>query len=109
MSESINVLEIIVKWALPFILSAIIGGLVAYGKSLRKQVKALGDGVEALLRGEIIRANDKYIDKGFCPIYAKESLRRCYDAYHALGGNDVATKLYGDVMALPEHPQEGAK
>ena len=35
------------------------------------------------------------------PIYGKEALRRAYNAYHALGGNDVATRLYDEVMDLP--------
>ena len=55
-----------------------------------------------MLRAEIIRANDKYMGQGYCPVYAKEALRRAYQAYHTLGGNDVATKLFEDVMKLPE-------
>lgn len=39
-----------------------------------------------------------------CPIYAKENLKRAYDAYRALGGNDVATDLYHQCMALPVDP-----
>lgn len=66
----------------------------------------LEDGVQCLLRAEIIRSHDKYTARGFCPIYAKESLRRAYTAYHNLGGNDIATSLYNDCIALPEQPKE---
>lgn len=65
---------------------------------LRQNVAA---GTQCLLRAEIIRSHEKYIDKGFCPVYAKESLTREYQAYHNLGGNDVATALYEQLMTLP--------
>ena len=58
------------------------------------------EGVQCLLRAEIIRNHDKYMDMGYCPIYAKEALKRAYHAYHELHGNDVATGLYNEVMAL---------
>ena len=59
------------------------------------------DGLQCLLRAEIIRSHEKYMAKGYCPIYAKENLKRAYGAYRALGGNDVATDLYHECMALP--------
>ena len=61
-----------------------------------------GDGVEALLRQKIIDSYNKHQDKGFCPIYAKESLKKLYKAYHGLGGNDVATELYNKLLKMPE-------
>lgn len=95
-------LDLIVKWAVPFACGSVVSGCIAYIAAIRKKNKALEDGVQCLLRAEIIRNHDKYIDKGCCPIYAKEALKRAYKAYHALGGNDVATKLYEDLMELPE-------
>lgn len=68
--------------------------------------QAIEDGLQCLLRAEIIRCHDKYTDRKYCPIYAKESLRRAYTAYHNLGGNDVATQLYNECIALPEHGEE---
>lgn len=59
------------------------------------------EGLQALLRLEIIRSHEKYKEKKFCPLYAKESLTRAYKIYHALGGNDVATDLYNELMDLP--------
>lgn len=64
--------------------------------------QALSDGVQALLRESIVTAYNKYSDKGFCPIYAKESLKKAYKSYAALGGNDVATGLYHKLLAMPE-------
>lgn len=70
-----------------------------------KYQKHIEDGLQCLLRAEIIRANEKYTARRYCPIYAKESLKRVYNAYHELGGNDVATHLYDELMALPERKE----
>lgn len=63
-------------------------------------------GLQSLLRLEIIRSHEKYMDRKFCPLYAKESLTRTYKSYHKLGGNDVATDLYNELMDLPLEPKE---
>lgn len=110
-----EVLEIIIKWAIPFILSTAASAVIAYTRAIKKKntereaeqdkrMAAMENGLQSLLRAEIIRANDKYMGQGYCPIYAKEALRRAYDAYHGLNGNDIATKLYEDCMKLPENP-----
>ena len=66
-----------------------------------ERTEQLEAGVQCLLRAEIIRSHEKYTERGKCPIYAREALTRAYQAYHALGGNDVATDLYHDLMELP--------
>ena len=69
--------------------------------------KALADGVQSLLRQSIVADYNKYTDRGYCPIYAKESIKRAYKAYHTLDGNDVATELYRKILTMPEDPPEG--
>ena len=76
--------------------------------SARKQkrderAEQLEAGVQCLLRAEIIRSHEKYTERGRCPIYAREALARAYNAYHALGGNDVASDLYNELMELPSN------
>lgn len=100
-------LEIFLKWLIPAFCGAVVTGCVTYVKMSKKRNGALEDGVQCLLRAEIIRNHDKYIDKGFCPIYAKEALKRAYAAYHALKGNDVATRLYDETMDLPTEAHNG--
>lgn len=96
------IIDRIIAWAIPFICGGVITGLIAYAKTLRRRNDAMQEGVQCLLRAEIIRNHDKYVlDKNYCPIYAKEALKRAYHAYHELHGNDVATGLYNEVMALP--------
>lgn len=97
-------IETIIKWAVPFVCGGAVTWAVTYIKLRKKRDSALESGVQCLLRAEIIRNHDKYIDKGYCPVYAKEALKRAYVAYHNLGGNDVATGLYNSVMALPTEP-----
>ena len=101
------VLELFVKWLVPFLCGgavSILGTLAAQMKKNRKKERAVEKGVQCLLRAEIIRQHEKYTDRGYCPLYAKEALKREYDAYHELGGNDVATDLFNQIMKLP--PEE---
>lgn len=96
-----DVFEIVLKWAIPFLCGGAVTGCITYIKMHKQRETALENGVQCLLRAEIIRNHDKYMEKRHCPIYAKEALRRAYTAYHALGGNDVATRLYDETMELP--------
>jgi len=74
---------------------------------LYAQVRASRAGIRALLRAEIIRVYNKYHDdKGYCPIYVKQSIEDIYKQYHALKGNGVGTHLYEAIMALPTEPPE---
>ena len=98
-----EILDLIIKWAVPFLC----GAAISFAASLLVRLGAIKNGLQCLLRAEIIRGNEKYIERGHCPIYAKEALTKAYKAYHALGGNDVATALYNDVMALPA--EDGGK
>jgi len=96
--------ELIFEWLVPFLCGAVVsfcGYVYTVVRAREKKSRLLEDGVESLLRLEIVRSYNEYVEKGYCPIYAKESLTRGYNDYHALGGNDVATGLYQEIMALP--------
>lgn len=94
--------EKIISWLVPFLCGAIVGGVALWFGWL----KALCEGVQCLLRAEIIRQNKKWTRAGYCPVYAKQALSRAYKAYHGLHGNDVATSLYEEVMELPERKKD---
>ena len=94
-------MENVIRWLVPFLLGALVSGLTLWFGGM----KALRDGVQCLLRAEIIRQNEKWVKAGFCPVYAKQALSRAYSAYHALRGNDVATGLYNEVMELTERKE----
>lgn len=104
-----EIAELFLKWLIPFLCGSavsILGTAAAGWKSGRKKGKALENGVQSLLRAEIIRSYEKYMDKQYCPLYAREALKREYDSYHQLGGNDVATELYQKICLLPTEPPE---
>lgn len=99
------------EWLFTGIL-AILSWLV---KLLRDQIQAeqtkneaIAEGVQSLLRESIVSNYNRYSDRGYCPIYAKESMKKVYKAYHNLGGNDVATELYTKVLKMPEEKKEEA-
>ena len=99
-----GILEKIISWIIPFLLGSAVSAAVMWITGF----KALRDGLQCLLRAEILRQHEKWTRAGYCPIYAKEALKRAYSSYHALDGNDVATGLYEETMELPEHKPEGA-
>lgn len=98
-----------IEWLL-----ALCTGLIGLGyrrvstrlKTEQEKNKAIADGVQSLLRESIVENFNKYTDRGYCPIYAKESIKKVYNSYHKLGGNDVATELYSKLLAMPEEKQE---
>lgn len=94
--------EMITETALKWVVPVTLGGLAGWIAICAGKIAALVAGVQCLLRAEIIRSHEKYVEKGFCPIYAKEALKKEYSAYEKLHGNDVGEKLYKDMIALPE-------
>lgn len=82
----------------------VITSVVGNFRNNKAKNAAIQNGLQSLLRAEIIRQHEKYTDRGYCPIYAKDALRREYESYHLLGGNGVITDLYNDLIALPEFP-----
>ena len=93
--------EIFFRWLIPFLC----GGAITFAGTMGIRLRAVKNGLQCLLRSEIIRSHDKYIERAYCPVYAKDALTKAYRAYHALGGNDVATSLYEAVMELPADKQ----
>ncbi len=84
------------------ILAYLYRGIAARLKQEQAKNEAIANGVQSLLRESIVHNYNKYSERGFAPIWAKESLKKCYLAYHDLGGNDVATELYIKVLKMPE-------
>ena len=93
--------EKVIAWLVPFLCGSLVTGLALWFGGF----KALRDGVQCLLRAEIIRQNEKWTKAHYCPVYAKQALSKEYKAYHKLGGNDVATSLYEETLELPERKE----
>lgn len=75
-------------------------------KKSQDEQDAIKAGLQSLLRGEITKAYYKYMEKGWIPIYALQSLEVSYKNYKALGLDGVMDGLWGELIKLP-HVQEG--
>ena len=104
-----DLLTFIMSHWLEWLFTAVLAILSWLFKEMREQLaeekkknEAIAEGVQSLLRESIVNSFNRYSDRGCCPIYAKESIKKVYKAYHNLGGNDVATELYNKVLKMPE-------
>lgn len=86
---------------IPSLVTALIGYLIKRVQDNDKATKAIEKGVQALLRAEMVAAYNRYSDKGFAPIYARENFENIWIQYHALGANGVMDDLHSKFMALP--------
>ena len=107
------------------VLNLVLGGVISYLFALYKQkkkemqdaeaahvreTKALKEGLQSLLRDRIIQAYNHYVkDKGWIPIYAKESINACYKSYEKLGENGVINDLMEQLNGLPNYNDEGGE
>ena len=83
------------------ILSIAMAALIRRIKRERQHDEATEKGLQALLRDRLIYQYDKYKDKGFAPIYARENFENLYQQYHNLGCNGVMDDIYNDFKRLP--------
>ena len=65
------------------------------------QIKSVRNGVQALLRAQMIADYNHYMEKGYAPIYAKDNFENCWKQYHALGVNGVMDDLHNKFLQLP--------
>lgn len=66
--------------------------------------KAIELGLQALLRAQMINDYNRWIEKEYAPIYAKENFENCWKQYHALGANGVMDDIHAKFMDLPTIP-----
>lgn len=106
-----EVLMMVIQW----VVTAILGAVAAYfgakskarkkkDEEISKREEARDAGIRNLLRHDILMIHDKHEELGYCTIDIKEAVSDSYDAYHTLGGNGIVTKIYNDIMNLPESP-----
>ena len=70
------------------------------GVNPREDRDANSKGTMLLLRVQLIEYHDKYMKLGEIPSYAYENFVEMYNAYHALGGNGMATKMYDEIKEM---------
>ena len=87
----------------------IAGGFKYLYSSLKKNTadtEAVKIGIQALLRSQMIADYNKWTDRGYAPIYARDNFENCWKQYHALGANGVMDDLHEKFLELPTEPPE---
>lgn len=103
-------IDFIIKYWLEFAFGLLIMGtgvVCTWMKRKFKEHDDLRNGLQAILRNDIIKMHDKYMEKEYIPIYALDSVNKMYSAYHKLGGNGTVTKLVEEMQELPTEKQGG--
>nr|UWG76941.1 MAG: hypothetical protein [Bacteriophage sp.] len=89
------------------ILPIVLGYIVWLLKQQKKDKDANSKGTMLLLRVQLIEYHDKYMKLGEIPSYAYDNFVEMYNAYHALGGNGMVTKMYNEIQEI--HLKNGGK
>lgn len=100
------IFETVLKYVVTAACGLVFGVLVGFVRKLWVGEKALKKGTQSLLRADIIRSYEKYKEKGYCPIYARDALEQEYEAYHNLGGNGTITDLWERIKELPTEKRD---
>lgn len=100
-------MESIVIAVIEMLVMMFIGFIFARLKKHREDMQAISKGLQSMLRNQIIREYNYYVvDRGWIPIYAKDSVMSCYEAYEKLGTNGVIDDLIEKIRELPNHGQD---
>lgn len=70
-------------------------------KKTKAEQDAIRAGLQALLRAQIIDMYERYSEKGFAPIYVRDSFENVYKQYEKLGENGVINDIHTKFLALP--------
>ena len=85
-------------------------GLLSFGWGylIKKmtEYKNIKDGLLAIMHDRLYQMSTFFLKEGYITTAALKNLEYLYKSYHALGGNDVATELYHQVIELPVGPPD---
>ena len=88
------------KWWGTWLFGIAATALLCWIRGIKKKQRALEIGVQALLRGELVRSYDKYHERDSITLHGLEAVETQYSAYHGLGGNGPITKLVENMKQL---------
>lgn len=101
-------IEFIIKYWLEFIFGIVTVYIINRYKKIKKgqevqeeKNKAIENGVQALLRNELIRRYREYESKGEITIIDKENMEHMFEEYKNLGGNGTVKAMYEEILNLP--------
>lgn len=108
-----NIYQWLCVLGIPALIVAVISALFTYlckqTKKNRDDTKAVKQGVQALLRAQMIEDYNKWSEKGYAPIYARQNFENCWKHYHSLGANGVMDDIHLKFLTLPTDPEEVRK
>lgn len=91
----------VVGWLVPTVLAAVAGYLGGKIGKLTERDKAMEQGIQVLLRGEITRAYQRHIIDGKpITLECRRQVEDFWQAYHALGGNGTGESMYRELCEL---------
>ena len=96
------------QWLCLFGVPSIIAGAFKYLLTqIKKQAKdneAVKVGIQALLRAQMIDDYNKWSERGYAPLYARQNFENCWEQYHSLGANGVMDDIHKKFLELPTDP-----
>lgn len=93
------------EWLCVLGIPVIVGGILASVlKTVFSHIKSVKLGVQALLRAQMIHDFNKWSERGYAPIYARENFENCWAQYHSLGANGVMDDIHKKFLMLPIEP-----
>lgn len=95
------IVQEIIKWGIPFILTGVTTYIVKELKDNRKSNKAMKQSMILLMRFQIVGKCEKYQNLGYLPDYARSCLEDLFKEYKVLGGNHGVEKLIDKTFELP--------
>lgn len=91
------------QWLCLFSVPTILLGILT---TVFTQIRAVKRGLQALLRAQLIDDFNKWVEKGYAPIYARQNFENCWKQYHSLGANGVMNDIHARFFELPTEPHE---
>lgn len=96
-----TIYQILCLCGIPTIILGLLTWIWNKVKNIDKKYHSVELGVQALLRNQMINDYNKWLERGYAPIYAKDSFDNMYKQYHNLGVNGVMDGIHKNFMALP--------
>lgn len=96
-----EIIQIILKWGIPVILTGITGFIFRELKDNKKSNSAVKESMVLLLRSQIVGKAETYMKEGFLPDYARSCMEDLFNQYEILGGNHGVGNLVKQCFDLP--------
>jgi len=96
--------QILCLLGIPALSVTFVGFIIGQFRSLR----ALKKGLQALLRGQMINDYNKWSERGYAPLYARQNFENLWVEYEALGEDGVIEDLRNKFLALSTDPPKEA-